>query len=689
MTGVPVACNFDCGGGCALLAHVSDGKLIKIEANPLAGNYHIPCIRGLQQARVQEAGDRLTKPLLATGPRGSGQFREASWEEALELVVDKLSKIKPETLLYLGGSGGPRGSLHNPKRLTKRFLSMYGGYIDRKDSYSTAAASFATPYVLGSNRAGFDAGNLEESNLIILWGANIIDNRFGAELEGKIREAKNRGVKIIVIEPRKTRTVKTLGTDWIPILPGTDSAMMLAVIYVLITEDLIDREFIDSYSYGFKALEDHVLGKEDGMPKTPEWAETICGTPAERIKWLAQLYGSTSPVALIPGLSIQRTIGGEEAYRLSITLQTVTGNIGVPGGSTGAYMAVTLPGPKVGAMDTPPNPTRLSVNVYTWPDMVLEGKSGGYPADVNAIIGCGGNYLIQGSDTHKSIRAFESVDFTLCIDRFLTDTARYCDVVLPATTFLERTDIVGGGGNYVLYSNKVLEPPGEAKNDYEIYCLLAERLGFGDKFSEGKTDEEWLDSFLCESEIEDFEGFKRSGIYWGKDQKRFALKDYINDPGKHPLNTPSGKIQISSDKYALTGGTPIPKSQPLQPNEMYPLRLITPKSRYHTHSQNYNIQWFNDRERNGLWINPSDAEVRGIEDKDSIKVSTPQGEMVVEAFVTDEIIAGVVCLYEGAWLDLRDGIEYNGSANILTSTEPTLPSHGSRTHSILVQVKKV
>lgn len=687
MTGVPVACNFDCGGGCALLAHVSEGRIKKIEANPLAGDYHIPCIRGLQQARVQEANDRLTKPLIATGHRGSGEFREASWDEALDLVAEKLRAVAPETLLYLGGSGGPRGSLHNPKRLTKRFLSIYGGYIDRKDSYSTAAASFVTPYVLGSNRAGFDAANLEDSKLIILWGANIIDNRFGSELEGRIREAKNRGVKVVVIEPRNTRTMKTLGTDWIPILSGTDSAMMLAVLYVLVSEELVDRGFIDRYAYGFDALEAHVLGKDDGVPKTPEWAERICGTPSDKIKWLAKLYGSTKPTALIPGLSIQRTIGGEEAYRLSITLQTVTGNVGVPGGSTGAYMAVTLPGPKVGVMETPPNPVGLSVNVYTWPDMVLEGKKGGYPADVNAIINCGGNYLIQGSDTHKSIRAFKSVDFTLCIDRFLTDTAMYCDVVLPATTFLERTDIVAGGGNYVLYSNKVLDPPGEAKNDYEIYSLLAEKLGFGDEFTEGKSETEWLDVFLSASEISDIEAFKATGIHWGKDQKRTALRDFIMDPERHPLSTPSGKIQISSDKYALTGGYPFPTSNPLQTNAGYPLRFITPKSRYHTHSQNYNIPWFNERERNGLWINPIDAKERGIKDYNMIRVSTPQGEVIVEAYVTEDIVSGVVCLYEGAWLDLREGVDYNGSANILTSTAPSLPSHGSRTHSVLVQVE--
>ncbi len=692
MAGVPVACNFDCGGGCALLAYTSDGKITKIVGNPEAGKYHIPCVRGLQQARVQEAKDRLTKPLIASGPRGSGEFREASWEEALDHAADRLRDIKRkhgmDTVLYLGGSGAPRGSLHNPKLLTRRFLSMYGGYIERGNSYSTAATSFATPYVLGTNQVGQDAGSLVDSKLIILWGANVIDNRFGSELEGRIREAKERGVKVVVIEPRKTRTVKTLGTDWIPIYPGTDSAMMLGVLYILISENLVDREYIENYCYGFEALERHVLGLDDGVPKTPEWAEKICGTPKDQIEWFARLYGGTRPAALIPGLSIQRTMGGEEAVRLAISLQAATGNIGVPGGSSGSYMAVTLPGPKVGAINVPENLANLLVPIYTWPNMVLEGKAGGYPANVKSIINVGGNYLIQGSDTHKSIKAFESTEFNLGIDRFLTDSMRYCDVVLPATTFLERNDIVAGGGNYVLYSHKVLDPPSDAKNDYDIFNHLAERLGFGEEFTEGKTEEDWLKEFVQDSEIPDFDGFKRSGILWGANQSRVAFTDFISDPDKYALDTPSGLIQLSSDTYAMTGGSPIPTSKHIDTQDDYPLRLVTPKSRYHIHSQNYNIQWFNERERNGLRMNPADAKARGVIDKDRIRVFTPQGEVRIEAYVTEDIIQGVVCLYEGAWLDIKDGIEYNGSANILTSTVPTLPSHGSRTHSVLVQVEK-
>jgi anaerobic selenocysteine-containing dehydrogenase len=688
---VPIACNLDCGGGCAITAEFDGEKITCVKENPLAGKYLQGCVRGFQIDRAQHAEDRLTKPLIRTGPRGSGQYREASWDEALDLVAERLLEIREkygaESVLHLGGSGAPRGMLHNTKRTVLRFLSMYGGYTGRSLSYSTAATTYTTPYVLGTNQTGLDAGAIEDSNLIILWGANVVDNRFGSELEQRIREAKARGVKIVVIDPRNTRTSKTLSTDWIQVYPGTDSALMLEMLYVLITEGYVNHEYVEKYSYGFNRLEQHVLGS-DGVPKTPEWAEKVCGTPTEQIKWLARLYGETHPTALLPGLSIQRTIGGEEAVRLAIALQTATGNLGVKGGSSGAYTS-TLPGPRVGSLPVPSNPKNIEVPTYTWPHAVLEGKRGGFPSDIKAIYNVGGNYLNQGSDISLSIEAFKNVEFSVCHDKFLTPTAMHCDVVLPVTTFLERNDIIAGGGNFVLFSNKVYEPIPDVKNDYDIFCLLAERMGFEEEYSEGKTETDWLREFVAASEMPDYEEFKQRGIYMGVDQKRVAFKDFIEDPKKNPLNTPSGLIQISSESFARTGASAYPVSRPLELSEVYPLRMITPKSRYRINSTNYNIEWFREREEQQLLMHPEDAAVRGIQDGEAVHVSSPQGTVRIPVSVTTDIMKGVVCLLEGAWACFNeDGVEVNGSVNALTSTVPTLPSHGSRTHSVNVQVKK-
>jgi len=691
--GVPVACNMDCGGGCPLLAHVEGGSVTGIVDNPLGGAHARGCVRGYQYARVQHHEDRLTAPLIRTGPRGSGEFREASWGEALGLVADTLSEVRErhgaEAVLHLGGSGAPRGSLHNTARLAKRFLAMFGGYTERRLSYSTAAATFATPYVLGTTQVGLDPGSLERSSLIILWGANVVDNRFGSELESRVREARARGVRVVAVEPRATRTVKTLATDWVQVLPGTDQALMLAVLHVLVSENLVDRGYVARYCYGFERLEEYVLGASDGVPKTPGWASPICGTPEEQITWLARLYGGAHPTALIPGLSIQRTIGGEEAMRLSIALQAATGNVGVLGGSSGGYTSGTMPAPRVGAISVPENPKGVSVPTYTWPDAVLEGRKGGFLSDIRAIYSVGGNYLVQGSDIHKNIRAFQKAEFTVIHDRFLTPTAHYCDVVLPVTTFLERNDIVTGGGNFILYSNRVLTPLHDVKNDYDIFCELARCLGFLDEYSEGRDEEAWLREFVADSDVPDLDEFRRTGILWGRDQRRVAFTEFIGDPEGHPLDTPSGRIQLSSERYAQAGGALIPTLRVLQASERYPLRLITPKSRFRVHSQNYNIGWFRDRERQALWINPDDAAQRGIAEGDTVRVTSPQGVVAVEARVTGDIMRGVVCLHEGAWPAFDDGgVELNGSANILTSTEPTLPSHGSRTHSVLVQAEK-
>ncbi len=693
-TEIPVSCNLDCGGDCPLLAHIDQGKIVKISNNPLGDRYMTGCVKGLHMHNALYSPDRLTKPLLRTGPKGSGRFKEITWTHALDLIAEKLTDIKNKygnnAILFLGWTGAATGALHNTWGLPRRFLSLFGGFTNPTQGYSSAAAQYSTPYILGTQQVGIDPETLQHSNLIILWGANVVDTRLETMLEPHIREAKARGVEIIVIDPRRTRTVKTLGTSWIPIYPGTDTALMAAILYVLIDENLIDRPFVSKYSYGFEELEKYILGDSDGIPKTPQWAESICGTPRDQIISLARKYGKTQPTALIPGLSIQRTIGGEETIRMAIALQTATGNIGVLGGSSGGLTWGRLPPPKMGAINIPSNPAIISIPVYVWPDAILDGRKGGYPIEIKAIYNVGGNLLIQGSDINKNIQAFKKVEFAVCHERFLTTTAKYCDVVLPVTFSLERNDIIiPDGGNYLLFSKQAVEPIPEVRNDYDIFCELANRLGFLEKFTEGKTEEEWLEYFIESSEIQDTEEFKRSGIYFGKDKYRVGLSEFILDPNANPLNTPSGLIQICSDKYAESGFSAVPECRIMATNEKYPLRLVSPKSRYRVHSQYYNVHWYREQEKQELWINPIDASARGIENGEVVIVTSPQGSLQISALVTEDIMPGVVCILEGAWPNFNtEGVETAGSVNILTSTTPTLPSYGSRTHSVLVKVAK-
>lgn len=689
---IPVSCNRDCGGSCPLLACVENGLVTRLVDNPAGGSYMHGCVRGYQMHRVVHARDRLHKPLLRKGPRGSGDFQEIDWPAALDIVANRLAGIRdrygPTATVVLGGSGSCRGALHNTGALTARFFAQFGGFTETESNYSSAALRFVLPHVFGTAHVGTDAATLQFSKLIVLWGANVVDCRFGPELLSWLREAKRRGTPIIVIDPRRSCTVEQLGSRWLPVRPGTDSALMLSVLYVLLIDGLVDREFVRRYSTGMSEIESYVLGSSDGVPKTPEWASGICGLPAGEIVDFARLYGRSRPTALLPGLSIQRTLGGEESARLGMVLQAATGNLGITGGSAGAQIWGGLPGPRVGSLPVPSSPAGASIPVYRWPDAILEGRSGGYPSDIHAIYNVGGNYLVQGSDVHKNVRAFEKVDFAVTHDYFLTPSARYSDIVLPATTFLERNDIVSGTGNYVLFSNQAVQPAGQCRNDYDIFCDLAERLGFRDTFSEGKDEDQWLRGFVAGSDVVDYDEFRQKGIFFGENQQRVGLAEFVADPELHPLNTPSGRVELAAASYATTTGfSAVPQSRVLPVAVDYPLRLVTPKSRYRVHSQNANIAWFVEREPQALWMNCLDAEARQITDGDSVRVSSPQGVVRVTIRVTEDIMPGVVCLLQGAWPIMEsDGIDVAGSANLLTSTEPTLPSQGARTHSVLVQV---
>jgi anaerobic dimethyl sulfoxide reductase subunit A len=688
---LPVSCNKDCGGGCPLLAYVENGRLLKITNNPLKTPYMAGCVRGYQMPKVVYAPDRLKRPLVREGERGSGAFREISWRAALDLVAERLQGISAKhgkgSILPLGGSGSCIGAVHNTAFLKERFFELFGGYTVADGNYSEQAVQFTSAYLFGPAHTGLDPGSLQYSRLVILWGANIVDNRFGCEMEARIRQARRRGARIVVIDPRRSRTAVRLSTQWIPVHPGTDSALMAGVLHCLLTEGLVDRDAVRKLGAGFEGLERYILGGGDSTAKTPEWASGYCGTPARTIRSFSRLYGKTHPAALIPGLSIQRTIGGEETTRMAVALQLATGNIGIPGGSSGGNVLNKLPVPRCPTIRLTRPHQGPSIAVYRWPDAVLEGAGGGFPCDIHVLYTVGGNYLSQGSDVRKNIRAFQKAEFSVCHEYFLTPTARFSDVVFPVTTFLEREDILFPRSNHLFYSHRAIHPLHEARNDYDIFTDLAERMGFAAEFTENRTASQWLEYLLERSEVKDLENFRKSGIHAGEEQARTGLSDFARDPVLHPLRTPSGRIQIDFSPYGETGFTPFPVCRMLDTSVAHPLRLITPHARYRTHSQYHNIPWFRDRQDDSLWMNPVDAGTRGIHDGQTVVVRSACGSMKIRARVTADITCGVVSACQGVWPVFdSDGTETAGSVNVLTPTDPTEPSKGSRTHSVLVQV---
>lgn len=665
---IPVSCNKDCGAGCPLTARVENGRVTKISDSPEKGRWMSGCARGYSSHKIIYHPERLLNPMIKN--RQTGLFREASWDEAISYSAEKLQQVREQygctSVLHLGGGGACRGALHHTYRLAVRFLGLYGGYTSSTDSYSSAAVSFVTPYVFGTSNAAVDAGSLMDSEFILLPGANIADLRFGCELLNRLKALRKQGVRIIVIDPRKTRTVTELDAEWIKINPGTDTAFIAAVIHDLLENGGADKAFIDKYTHGFDEFKNWLY---DIPVKNAEWASSICGVSPDAIREVAGCYRRYSPAALIPGLSIQRALGGEDAARMMMVLQSVTGNVGRLGGSNGANIWGPMPNVRCGklgmASGSAGAQTRFAP-VYGWPDMILD-KDLSPP--LKAVYNCGGNYIVQGADTAKSVRAFEALDFSVTHDLFMTPTAKLSDVVFPVADYLERNDIVFPEGNFLLYSQMAVEPPENVKTDYEIFSLLAEKMGFGAQYTEGRNEEEWLNKFLDSSELTDIEGFKRRGIWFGADNARITLSDFVADPVNNPLMTPSGRIEISSEKFAAIGGNPFPVYVEHWSEGRF--RLITPHARNRINSQFMNIQ---KKKCGRLQMNRGDAELLHIEDGGRVRIVSDTGSIEVEVDLSIDIISGTACLD-------------SSYSNMLTSTLPTLPSGGARTHSTFVDIQ--
>ena len=700
---IPVSCNRDCITGCPLTAEVRDGRVVRITNSPYKSQYMNGCARGFLFHKVLYHPDRITRPLIRTGERGEGKFRTAGWDEALDHVAENLRSTVERhgygSIMLIGGSGACRGAFHNTALVPQRFLSLFGGFTNTAGTYSSQAVDFIKPYMYGTRYVGIDVKTLLHSKLVVLWGFNAADTRFGAETESILSEVKRRGIPIIVIDPRRTRTVQRYADDWLPVLPGSDSALMLAVLHVILSSRLENRDFIERYSTGFSELERYIIGLDDGQPKTPAWAAVRCGLPAGRITKFALRYAGSHPAALLPGLSIQRTLGGEEADRLGGVLQLVLGNVGIAGGSSGSGQWNMLPTPPFGQLPVPENPIGTEVPVYQWADAVLEGRQNGWPSDIRFLYNVGGNYILQGSDTGKNIRAFSKADFVVTHDYFLTDTARFSDVVLPVTTFLERRDILRTSMNYLFLSEKAVEPSGESRNDWDIFACLAERLGFGEKFTENMDPDQWFMKLLAQCGLEREEEFMRTGVYAGPDQERVGLSDFIMDPEKKPLSTGSGRIEISIPELETFGGHRIPVWTEIPSLPEYPLFLITPHERMRNNSQFSNIEEFQGRIDKTLWINPEDAEARRIRGGEQVILTSPEGKACFTARVTSDIMPGVISCSQGEWLsadynrssaamakDLQRSSAESSAVNMVTSTVPTLPSSGARTHSTKVEV---
>lgn len=680
---VPVFCGRDCGGdACPLLAVVEDGSVTRIQHNP-EGRTIKACPKGFLLPHQHYSPERLLEPLVRTGNRGSGQFRRVSWKEALSLIKEKLEtaieRYGPQSILSLA-SAGSTGALHNTETLTKRFLNCLGGHTSLSGNYSSNAANHTLRKLFGSSYgySGFPPESLLAAEAIILLGANILEARLGAGYPEYLEKAAREGKTIIAIDPRKTKTASLAGVSWIPLLPGTDSALLYAILQSLEAESLIDHAWLAERAEGAEQIFSYIDGKTDGIIKDAGWAERQTGIPAATIRKIAQIYILNHPVLLFPGYSIQRTQFGEEAMRLAVLLQLATQNFGVFGGSTGS-LNNKLPGLAVGKLDELERRSNPKIPILRWPDAVLEGQPR-YP-DIHVLYSAGGNFLNQGADIRKNIRAFMKADFVVSHEMFMTPTARYSDVILPVKGPLQKEDIgIPWAGNFLLYKPQILKARGDEKSDYEIFNMLASMMHVEAEFSKGRSEHEWIAQFLQSSEVSDAESFMKKGIWFGDKYDISYMEKFLLDPQDNPLGTRSGKLEFSGARARFD-------AQKL--NEFF---LVTPKRHNFVHSQGGDFAEV--LKNNPLQINSNDARRLGIQDGDCVKVSSETGWLIAPVRISDDIRESVVSLHEGSWfVNNADTADSSGSGcaspNLVTATDGTAESCSCIMHGIPVSVSRV
>lgn len=717
-TVMPTVCASHCGGSCVLKVHVKNGAISRVETDDGDGPQLRACWRGRSLKQRVYSSDRILYPLKRTGKRGEGKFERISWDEALNTVAAQLKHVRedygPKSILYLPMAGDV--TCLNVAAIS-RVLSAAGGFSTWWGATSFHGGMFASYFSYGTIFASNTRDDLPNSRFIIMWAWDPATTITGTNSAWYLARARENGAKIIGIDPLYNDSFAALADEWIPVRPGTDTAMLIAMARVMIEENLHDQEFLDKYTVGFDKFRQYVMGQEDGVPKTPAWAESITGAPAQTIQKLAREYATTKPAALMAGVGPGRTAFGEQYHRAAITLSAMTGNVGIHGGDPGARAWESISGgypysTGIGkVLPFVPNPMEKPsdfpgiwlhrayprVHFASVADAILKGKAGGYPEDYKLIFLDNCDYLNQLPNINKIVKALDKIDFIVTQENYMTASARYSDIVLPTTSFVEREDMaVGVGNTFWGFQPKIIEPLGECRSQYEIARELANRMEVA--HSQESADD--ILRKLAESAgIPDFEKFKATGIHWiERSGPYLAFKKQIEDPHKYPFKTPSGKIEIYSKRIADMGHPqipPIPKyietwenvNDPLALR--YPLQLITKHAKGRANSKFHTLPWLQENFPQQLTISSVDAEERKIQEGDKVRVFNDRGETIVPAHVTQRIMPGVVILPQGAWYRPdKNGVDLSGSANVLTKDEPS-PAGSFAYNTALVQVQKI
>jgi len=705
---------------------------------------------------------RIERPAIRRGwlnqgtTRGRGEepFVEVPWDEAFELAARELKRViaqKGNSAIFAGSYGwASAGRFHHAQSQLHRFMNRVGGCVRARNSYSTAAAQVILPHVIAPwHEMELQQTTLKDiaahSDLVVSFGGMPLRNSqvaYGGitkhQTGPELTKAANRGVEFVLIGPIESDVPANTKATWMPARPGTDVALMLGIAWVLATEGLADRAFLNSHSVGYSQFESYLLGTTDGIPKEPRWAANICGIDANTITALAKkMAGKRTFVNA--AWALQRAHHGEQPYWMLVTLAAMLGQIGLPGGGVGfGYAAEGFVGSddrrfNWATLSKGRNPTGLAIPVARISDMLLnpgapvdyDGTRTNYP-DIDLVYWAGGNPFHHHQDLNRLRKAWQKPSTIIVNEPWWTPVARQADIVFPATTPAEREDICASSHDpYAHAMRAAIAPVGDARSDYEIFSGLALAMGVLDEFSEGKSPQDWLRTMWERSaviakqqdfELPSFDAFWEQGVYKTPDAP--ASEDWLagfrRDPVAHPLSTPSGKIEITSEVIASFEYQDCPAhptwlepferlgaaSNKAETNDKVAadsrLHLVSnqPKHRLHSqfdHSAHSQSEKVAGRER--LRMHPVAAQARGISDGSTVRVFNDRGACLAGVALSDTLHPMVVELPTGAWFDPwtdADGkpLELAGNPNVLTRDIGTSSlAQGPSAHTCLVDVE--
>ncbi len=715
--------------GChwgAFRAHIEGGRIVSIKAweKDPRPSPQLPGVLDSVYSSTRIKYPMVRRAWLEHGPgadtagRGEGDFVRVSWSQALDLVAGEIKRVHSAhgpTAIFAGSYGWKSpGKLHNCQSLLRRLLSQNGGFVNTSGDYSTGAAQVILPYVVGSIEV-YEQPTAwpvvaKSTDLMVFWGADPVNNNQIGYLIADhgaypgLDALKKAGKQVICIDPVRTETCTMLGAEWIAPRPQTDVAMMLGIAHTLVVEKLHDEKFLATYTTGFDRFLPYLLGQSDGTPKSAEWAARICDVPAAKLKDLARRF-SKQRTMLACGYSLQRQHHGEQAHWMLITLASMLGQIGLPGGGYGLsyhYASGGSPaatGPVLGGIgdggaatvgaDWLSKSGSSTIPVSRVVEMLLNpgkpfdfnGTRGVYP-DVKLAYWVGGNPFAHQQDRNQMVKAWQKLETFIVHDFQWTATARRADIILPATTSYERNDIEQVGDyslTHVLAMKKLIEPMFEARDDYDIFADIAERLGTKAAFTQGRTEMDWIRSFYeaacVQARAKSIEMPVFDAFWNSDDALAFPIEaaaetyvrhaDFRADPLLNALGTASGRIEIFSSAIEKMGYDDCPPHptwmEPAErlggPTTRYPLHVDASHPRFRLHSQlcgttlraRYAIAG-----REPCLMNPADAARRRLADGDTVRVFNDRGQILAGLQISADIRPGVIRVNEGGWFDPVD-----------------------------------